>query len=122
MATPDKAVDLAQATNALNEALRDAEVYLTSLNLGVTADLPLLGIPEVTLCFGKLDQRWTLYARYRDGSCEPVLNANRRIRVTTAESIGALEHKLREQAKSEAAKVAEAAKDLISYLDRRRNE
>lgn len=117
----DKGVDLAQATNALNDALRDAEAYLTSLNLGVTTDVPLLGIPEVSIGFGKQDQRWTLYARYRDGSCEPVVSANRRIRVAAAENVRALEFKLREQAKSEAAKVAEAAEDLANYLTRRRN-
>lgn len=119
----DKGVNLAQATNALNEALRAAERHLTALELGVTVNvgLALWGIPEVQLGFGKIEQRWTLYVLYRNGTTEPAINASRRIRIAVADAVPTLERRLREQVKTETDKVTEAMENLTAYLDTRRN-
>lgn len=103
---------LGEKTDRLNEALREAEAALRSLNLGVTATTPLaLDATRVgVLGFGKIDNEWILFYAPRETALDvtALCNANRAVRVAATKVLPALLVELQRQARTEEAGVEAA--------------
>lgn len=88
------AAQLATATEALNEALANAEAAIAGLNLGVTAEVPLPG--GGALVWRKDGDRWALLFE-TDSTFEPLRHASRAVRLKAVGQLPKLVDAMRAQ-------------------------
>jgi hypothetical protein len=122
---------LGQATDALNETLKQFESRLESYKTGVSTSVQISSDGEIfeRLCFSKQGNRWVLvlethYPNQRDDddgvSFEPLLNASREDRLTAVKFLPALVLSMAETMRAEIERVESADKEtraLIEALD-----
>jgi hypothetical protein len=119
-ATPaELATSLSDATDKLNEKLKEAEEALVALNLGVRASVALNESEYVS--FHRANQTWGLFFEAgppdskdgKDWSSTPLTNASRATRLAAAAMLPELKQKLVDVAKHQIVSVAQT----IDYLN-----
>ncbi len=120
---------LGDAADGLNKAIETAEMALASLNLGVTADVPLESYgtlvvpPDLELVYKKRGNEWKLLVRNRADDEENFLSSmSRDIRLAAVRVLPALREALKEEAEEQLAEVIEATELCKAFIRETRGE
>lgn len=101
--------ELGKATDEMNKVILDVEQLLRDLKLGVPAKIALDS--DLYLSFMKWGNKWqlvTLEERGADDIIEPLVNANRRVRLKALDKLPLLKHEMEKEARETLADVTDA--------------
>lgn len=113
---------LSRNTDALTEALRDAEDALDALALGVTVTVPLGPDPAMRLAWTKSGPDWGLMVIRGNGDHVPLTSASRRERVLAADALFDLRKAMGDEAAKTDLEVVVALQRTRAFVEATRAE